>query len=329
MKIGFCFVLISYFSSNVYAITLKEQNEQMFKEMSDAGAATPAQIEKMRTIFDRSGYIGQGNPKITHHPVTSEACRVMLAEKKINYANDEFKKICGAPFMAPLFNPDKETMADAKTCIDQFEFPDLPCVYPVVWTRASEAAEICEAQGKRLCDAHEWEGGCAGALLPPDYEFDAVKNLAGDQAVRTMRQLHNAKAAREKNWAYGPALRKGVCGTSGTKDAECNGGDWLKCGSNTFPAGQFPDCKSRLGVYDQHGNAAEHMNLPVAPDQMASDPSQKLGHTEMKGSWFVFDKFYAHDDYCRWRAPYWHGTKVRDPKSHHNYHLSFRCCKSL
>ena len=33
--------------------------------------------------------------------------------------------------------------------------------------------------------------------------------------------------------------------------------------------------------------------------------------------------------WCRWRAPYWHGTRVLDPRSHANYHLGFRCCKSL
>jgi hypothetical protein len=46
----------------------------------------------------------------------------------------------------------------------------------------------------------------------------------------------------------------------------------------------------------------------------------------MKGSWFIFDKFQAHADWCRWRAPYWHGSHVMEDHSHANYHLSFRCC---
>jgi hypothetical protein len=82
-------------------------------------------------------------------------------------------------------------------------------------------------------------------------------------------------------------------------------------------------------VYDLNGNAAEHMNLPLAADQMASRGSTSLGYTEMKGSWFIFDRYRAHEDWCRWRAPYWHGSRVMDPKSHENYHLSFRCCKTL
>ena len=91
--------------------------------------------------------------------------------------------------MAPLYNPAVEGPEEARSCIDQFEFPNIPCEYPVVWVRAVEAALLCRAVGKRLCDAHE--------------------------------------------------------------------------------------------------------------------------------------------DWCRWRAPFWHGSRVMDPKSHHNYHLSFRCCKTL
>ena len=69
--------------------------------------------------------------------------------------------------MAPLYDPATQKPEDAKVCIDQFEFPDIPCAYPVVWVKAREAAEICSAMGKRLCDAHEWEGACEGDLNRP------------------------------------------------------------------------------------------------------------------------------------------------------------------
>jgi hypothetical protein len=71
------------------------------------------------------------------------------------------------------------------------------------------------------------------------------------------------------------------------------------------------------------------MNLPLNQKQMAGRASTELGYTEMKGSWFIFDTYKAHEDWCRWRAPYWHGSRVLDAKSHHNYHLGFRCCKTL
>ena len=49
----------------------------------------------------------------------------------------------------------------------------------------------------------------------------------------------------------------------------------------------------------------------------------------MKGSWFIFGGYEAHEDDCRWRAPAWHATRIEHPLSHLNYHLGFRCCKDL
>ena len=48
----------------------------------------------------------------------------------------------------------------------------------MVWVKAREAAEICWAMGKRLCDAHEWEGACSGSLEAPDYRFDLAKGVS-------------------------------------------------------------------------------------------------------------------------------------------------------
>ncbi len=221
-------------------------------------------------------------------------------------------------------DPRTETAQDAKACIDQFEFPDIPCTYPVVWVKAKEAAEICSAMGKRICDAHEWEGACAGALEPPNYRFGIS---AG--SVSSVAKAFNSQNAATKSWSYGPAYQKGICAANSQKSPGCNGGGWNQCGSNTYPTGAFPECRSTLGVYDLNGNAAEHMNLPLSPDQMASRGSTTLGVTEMKGSWFIFDRYRAHEDWCRWRAPFWHGSRVLSPDSHSNYHLGFRCCKTL
>ena len=195
--------------------------------------------------------------------------------------------------------------------------------------RAREAAEICRAMGKRLCDAHEWEGACAGTLEAPDYRFDLAKGISPEEGIRRMRQAHNKMYSAKKSWAYGSHYEKGVCAAASHKTPGCGGGSWKGCGSNTYPSGTFPDCHSTLGVYDQHGNAAEHVNLPLNEGQMSSRGSQELGYTEMKGSWFIFDSYYAHEDWCRWRAPYWHGSRVMDAHSHANYHLGFRCCKTL
>jgi hypothetical protein len=305
------------------------QNDQLFQQLQLVHGLSDAQMRDIRAIFAQSRVIGQGNPAVTRHPVTPEQCAAMLAKQGVKYENPQFEQICGAKYMAPLFDP-KTTSADhAKACIDQFEFPNIPCAYPVVWVKAREAALICEAEGKRLCDAHEWEGACAGSLQPPDYGFDRLKGEAPEAAIHQMRITHNLADQATKSWSYGPEYRKGVCATGSTKTPGCPGGDWKLCGSNTYPAGDFPACHSSSGVYDLNGNAAEHMNLPLNEQQMASLGSKELGYTEMKGSWFIFDTYRAHEDWCRWRAPFWHGTRVMATDSHANYHLGFRCCKTL
>jgi formylglycine-generating enzyme required for sulfatase activity len=309
--------------------SLREQNEVLFRQLQRVHGLSDAQMSAIRNIFAKSGYMGQGNPAITRHPVTPEEAQTKLNQLGIDYANPKFEKICGAKYMAPLYNPATQQPEDAKACIDQFEFPDIPTVYPVVWVKAREAAEVCSIMGRRLCDAHEWEGACAGSLQPPDYRFDLARGLSPAAAVERMRAAYNQTHGSGKSWSYGPAYQKGVCAASSQKSPGCNGGSWTQCGSNTFPAGDFPQCHSPLQVYDLNGNAAEHMNLPLNESQMASRGSTELGYTEMKGSWFIFDTYRAHEDWCRWRAPYWHGSRVMDEHSHSNYHLGFRCCKSL
>ena len=301
----------------------------------EAYAATRDQLtsdyKKVLEPFQKKNpMIGQGNPATTKHPMTVEQCLTKAKAAGITFENPAFETICGSPYMAPLYDAAKQKPEEAKVCIDQFEFPNIPCDYPVVWAQANEAAQICAAQGKRICDAHEWEGACAGDLQPADYAFDSFKNLAPEQQLKARRATHNVVANKNEVYPYGKERKKGICAMNSTKDAKCNGGDWKNCGSNTYPAGSFPECRSRFDVYDQNGNAAEHMNIPTKPEEMASaDPLKPLGYTEMKGSWFIWDKYQAHPDHCRWRAPYWHGTKVNHAKSHSNYHLGFRCCKDV
>ena len=311
------------------AATLAEQNEQLFRELQRVHSLSDEQMGRIRAIFAHSGFIGQGNPAISQHPQTPEQCRAQLERQSIRYENPEFERICKAKYMAPLYDPSSSGPEAATACIDQFEFPDIPCEYPVVWVRAREAAQICEAMGKRICDAHEWEGACAGRLEAPDYRFDLARGLSPAAAIERMRSAHNKAREADKSWSYGPVYQKGICATGSHKTPGCPGGGWSACGSNTYPAGDFPACHSPLGVYDLNGNAAEHMNLPLSEAQMASRGSKEFGYTEMKGSWFIFDTYRAHEDWCRWRAPFWHGSRVMDEHSHANYHLSFRCCKTL
>ncbi len=184
-------VLASWPQVMAEAQSLKEQNEALLERLQAIHGLSDAQAAGVRTIFARSPYIGQGNPAVTQHPASTQECTARLEQSSVSYENARYEQICGAKYMAPLYDPDHETAEDARACIDQFEFPNIPCEYPVVWVRTREAAEICTAMGKRLCDAHEWEGGCAGQLTPPDYRFDLAQGVDPGEAIRRMRIAHN------------------------------------------------------------------------------------------------------------------------------------------
>ncbi len=297
--------------------TLRDQRRALFHTMETQLDLTPPQLEAVERIFEESPVLGQGNPAVTRYGMKRSECHRIRVEAGLR---TEAHLPCDRKNMVPLFDPEAgETAADARVCIDQFEFPDVACEYPVVHVTAREAAELCAAEGKRICDAHEWEGACAGSLRPPEleYDFGAPRHLA------TARHNHD----REVRWAYGPKKDHARCATGTPKTPGCMGGGFGQCGSNTYPSGSFPGCVSPFGVYDQHGNAAEHMNLPLSMDELGSRGG--TGSTEMKGSWFVFQRQEAHEDDCRWRAKDWHPSKLMATESHSNYHLGFRCCADV
>ncbi len=290
-----------------------EQRAHLYELLRREFGVGQAVLDQLRALVEASAWMGFGNPAVSRHPLSPEQCRAARSAAKL--ARDD-AGICGSPHMVALFEPAREAAEAARLCIDQFEFPNVPCEYPLVWVRANEAAAICQLLGKRLCDAHEWEGACAGALHPAGAEYDFTTTRAGSALT------HNNQRKRE--WGYAASPSDERCATGGEKSPECQDSDWERCGSNTFPAGSFPGCASPYGVYDQHGNVAEHMSLPTRESELRG-----RGETEMKGSWFAFDLFSPHDHDCRWRAPAWHATKVDDPISHFNYHLGFRCCRDL
>ncbi|MGK4005034.1 SUMF1/EgtB/PvdO family nonheme iron enzyme [Sorangium sp. So ce1036] len=297
--------------------TLEEQRRRLFGRMRRDLELPDEAMRQVEAIFAASPVLGQGNPAISRHPMSRSECRRIRRLAGVEPAREP---ACGAPGMVPLFDPTRgQTAESARVCIDQLEFPNLPCEYPVVHVRAREAALLCRAVGKRICDAHEWEGACAGALREPDVEYEWER-------PRDEASWHH-NLLREKVWSYGPEKNHALCGTGSSRTPGCPGGGWDRCGSNTYPAGAFPACRSSLGVFDLHGNVAEHMSLPILPEELARHGDK--GFTEMKGSWFAFASMDVHADDCRWRAPAWHGTRLMSKGSHANYHLGFRCCKDV
>ncbi len=65
----FCLLSVVHLT---WAESLKERNEILFREIQRVHGLSDKQMDSIRTIFHESGYIGQGNPAITEHPLTPQ-----------------------------------------------------------------------------------------------------------------------------------------------------------------------------------------------------------------------------------------------------------------
>lgn len=280
-------------------------------------ASQTSEQQKARQPFLRANFGGgpgrfnQGNKAIAHHDIGRARCLAGLRD--VTLQTEEQRARCGgAENMVPIWTGGKPE--GARFCIDIFEFPNKACELPMVWTAPSATATVCAMQGKRLCTQAEWQTACR---TDPEGGKDSV-------------------------YAYGNELDLTVCNTN--KPHPMNAfGSWIcnardakttydTCNTETEPSGAFPKCRSRFGVFDQHGNVAEVMTRKEADGSNVS---------QLKGSAFFYvDVARRHDqaqpkdapretypDHCNY-DPRWH-VEPMDRALHVNYHLGFRCCKSI
>jgi hypothetical protein len=255
------------------------------------------------------GHFNQGNLAMAHHAISKAKCLEGL--RGITLQTDEQRAVCGAPNMVPVYaNGDPRS---AKVCIDVFEFPNQACELPFVWGSPSEAETMCRIEGKRLCTQQEWSLACAA----------------------------DPQGKEKWPYAYGTKLDLAVCHTNEPKELAPDGKTWVcnvhdaqttwnTCSTDTEPSGAFPKCRSRLGVFDQHGNVAEEMTRKEGDEVF----------TQLKGSaWFYVDvgrepgkpawhpERESYPDTCNY-DPRWHVEHLKE-SLHVNYHLGFRCCKDV
>lgn len=247
--------------------------------------------------------INQGNKALAKHAISKEQCLAGLAG--VTLQTPEQKATCGFDNMVPVWKRGKKP----KYCIDIFEFPNQPCELPFVWVAPVQAKVICELQGKRLCSQEEWTLSCNA-----DPEGGKPSKFAYGEEMDLEACNTNKPAA-----TFGPGCEAKSASTA-----------WKTCSTNTEPVGSFPRCKSRFGVYDLHGNVAEIMTR--------MDPDGHM-YDQLKGSAF----FYAdvarkpnerspkgretYPDHCAY-DPRWH-VELMTEAWHNNYHLGFRCCKTV
>ncbi len=256
------------------------------------------------------GRFNLGNRAIARHGVGRRACLESL--KGIVIQTEEQRNAChGMENMVPLYT--KGDPATAKTCIDVFEFPNKACELPLVWGTPSEADRLCKLEGKRLCTQGEWNLACKGDPAgKADWTYAYGNDL--DLAICNTNKPH--PMGPDGQW---------VCSARSAQSA------WATCATETEPSGAFPKCRSRFGVFDQHGNVAEMMTRKGADGVV---------YTQLKGSAFFYVDVErlpteaqkpgtreTYPDHCDY-DPRWH-VEVLESALHSNYHLGFRCCLSL
>jgi hypothetical protein len=252
-------------------------------------------------------HLGQGNRAISQHAIGRRACLEGLRDVVVQTPAQRAR--CGADNMVPVWSRGGSETS-ASFCVDVFEFPNRACELPFVFVTPSQALTICRAQGKRLCSQDEWNIACRG----------------------------DPAGGADRLYAYGDDLDLTICNTNKARadgpPPPCDVSNaerlWRTCGTNTEPSGAFPRCRSRFGVFDQHGNVAEIMTRLEAAD--GEEKSQ------LKGSAFFYVEVAKkptdpggyktrYPDHCNF-DPRWH-VETLASAGHMNYHLGFRCCKSV
>ena len=79
--------------------SLQAQNQALFQQLQRVRGLSDTQMSAVRSIFAKSGYIGQGNPAITKHPVTPEACQAKLDQMGVHYETPRFEQICKGKYI--------------------------------------------------------------------------------------------------------------------------------------------------------------------------------------------------------------------------------------
>ena len=89
-----------------------QRNEDLLRELQQVHGLSDESMRRIREVFAGSTVIGQGNPAVTEHPATPEACVAKLREAGVSYEQPESDRICGARYMAPLYAPLQRGVGD-------------------------------------------------------------------------------------------------------------------------------------------------------------------------------------------------------------------------
>ena len=172
-------------------------------------------------------------------------------------------------------------------CIDRYEWPNRVGEKPSLLVSWTEAKSLCEAKGKRLCTADEFNFACEGeAMLPYSYGHERDPSRCNiDKPYVTPGRQH--------------LLPEPVCHTTPWCAAELSKLD------KRVPIGSTRDCTSPFGAHDLNGNVNEWVvRQGVAPKRSG-----------LKGGWWGPAR-----SRCR-------PMVTAHDESYLGYEVGFRCCK--
>jgi formylglycine-generating enzyme required for sulfatase activity len=162
-----------------------------------------------------------------------------------------------------------------------------PGVYPQAYISGAQAAQACEAAGKRLCAPVEWRKACVGPNQQKfGYGSEREAGRCNDQGRSPMLRLYPQVA---RSWS--------LVGMAEMNDPRLNQLD-----ATLAPTGSHEGCTNDYGVYDMVGNLHE----------WTSDPNGTF-----QGGYYL--DTHLNGDGCSYRT-------VAHEFTYHDYSTGFRCC---
>ena len=172
-------------------------------------------------------------------------------------------------------------------CMDRYEYPGKAGELPRTLVSFTEAAQLCGAQGKRLCSESEFNFACEGEEMRPyatGFDRDAAK-------CNFDKPFRSRPASEMKSYAE--------CMANSRCKAEFERVD------QRVPIGSNAQCVSPFGVFDMNGNANEWTSLRYKP---------KPHRSAVKGGWWGPVR-----NRCR-------PIVTSHDENYAGYEVGFRCC---